>query len=60
MVTRKFILKERPSLGSVSTVMIGIRNNKRGGIGAKGRVLWVNEIRLSDIENDAVMRVMRV
>ncbi len=49
---KKIYIKGRPSLGSVSTVMIGIRNNKRGGIGAKGRVLWVNEIRLSDIEND--------
>ena len=45
-------IKGRPSLGNITTIMIGIRNNQRGGIGANGRVLWVNEIRLSEIEND--------
>lgn len=49
---KRIYIKGRPSLGNVTTIMIGIRNNQRGGIGANGRVLWVNEIRLSEIEND--------
>ncbi|WP_438265281.1 cell surface protein SprA [Chryseobacterium gilvum] len=49
---KKIFIKGRPSLGNVTTVMLGIRNTQRGGIADKGRVLWVNEIRLSEIDND--------
>ena len=49
---KRIYIKGRPSLGNVTTIMVGVRNTKRGGIGANGRVLWVNEIRLSEIEND--------
>lgn len=43
-------IKGRPSLGSITTIMIGVRSKDR--IGNSGRVVWVNEIRLSEIEND--------
>ncbi|OCK51898.1 cell surface protein SprA [Chryseobacterium sp. CBo1] len=43
-------IKGRPSLGSITTIMIGVRTKNR--IGTSGRILWVNEIRLSEIEND--------
>ncbi len=46
---KKIFIKGRPSLGSITTVMIGVRNENRGD--TKDLVLWVNEIRLSDIEN---------
>lgn len=45
-------IKGRPSLGNITTIMIGVRNLQRGDINDKGRVFWVNEIRLSEIEND--------
>ncbi|WP_426275978.1 cell surface protein SprA [Chryseobacterium sp. S-02] len=45
-------IKGRPSLGNITTIMIGVRNLPRGEINSKGRVFWVNEIRLSEIEND--------
>lgn len=44
-------IKGRPSLGNITTIMIGVRNADRSQ-GAMTRVLWVNEIRLSEIEND--------
>ncbi|WP_407403757.1 cell surface protein SprA [Chryseobacterium sp.] len=49
---KRIYIKGRPSLGNITTIMLGVRNNQRGAIGEKGRVLWVNEIRLSEIEND--------
>ncbi|SDQ28977.1 cell surface protein SprA [Chryseobacterium soldanellicola] len=51
---KKIYIKGRPSLGNVTTIMIGIRNgNDRGsGTTIEDRILWVNEIRLSEIEND--------
>jgi len=47
-------IKGRPSLGNITTIMIGVRNAPdRGNLGTSiTRVLWVNEIRLSEIEND--------
>ncbi|WP_188617474.1 T9SS outer membrane translocon Sov/SprA [Cloacibacterium rupense] len=45
---KKIYVKGRPSLGNVSTIMIGVRNNSAS---SKDVVLWVNEIRLSGIEN---------
>lgn len=41
-------VKGRPSIGNVTTMMIGVRNNSKT---AKDLILWVNEIRLSEIEN---------
>lgn len=50
---KKIYVKGRPSLGSVSTIMIGVRKDRNGGGDrSKDVVLWVNEIRLSDIENE--------
>ncbi|MGC4128527.1 MAG: cell surface protein SprA [Bergeyella sp.] len=50
----KIYVKGRPTLGNVSTIVIGVRNtsSSNSNIG-KDIVLWVNEIRLSDIENDS-------
>ncbi|WP_426483232.1 cell surface protein SprA [Chryseobacterium sp. R2ACT005] len=49
---KNIYIKGRPSLGNITTIMIGVRNaDARGGAGIT-RVLWVNEIRLSEIEND--------
>ncbi len=45
---KKIYVKGRPSLGNVTTMMIGIRNISTTG---KDLILWVNEIRLSEIEN---------
>ncbi len=47
---RKIYVKGRPSLGNVTTMMIGVRNESTTA-GSKDIVLWVNEIRLSEIEN---------
>lgn len=47
---KKIYIKGRPSLGNVTTIVLGIRNaDARNSI---DRVLWVNEMRLSEIEND--------
>lgn len=40
--------KGRPSLGNITTMVIGVRNTSNE---SKDVVLWVNEIRLSGIEN---------
>lgn len=49
---KKIYIKGRPSLGNVTTMMLGIRNAGNRGAVSIDRVLWVNEIRLSEIEND--------
>ncbi|AYZ37216.1 cell surface protein SprA [Chryseobacterium indologenes] len=52
---KKIYIKGRPSLGNVTTIVIGIRNGiARGEEYAESinRILWVNELRLSEIEND--------
>ncbi|WP_445991629.1 T9SS outer membrane translocon Sov/SprA [Kaistella polysaccharea] len=46
---RKIYIKGRPSLGNVTTIMLGVRN--KNSVVSKEVVLWVNEIRLSEIEN---------
>ena len=46
---KKIFIKGRPSLGNVTTIMLGIRN--KNTLINKEVVLWVNEIRLSEIEN---------
>lgn len=50
---KKIYVKGRPSLGNVSTIMVGVRNTSdRGNVAGPDEViLWVNEIRLSDIDN---------
>ncbi|MET3539108.1 T9SS outer membrane translocon Sov/SprA [Chryseobacterium limigenitum] len=49
---KKIYVKGRPSLGNVTSIVLGIRNaGDRTGVSID-RVLWVNEIRLSEIEND--------
>ncbi|MEG0928446.1 T9SS outer membrane translocon Sov/SprA [Chryseobacterium sp.] len=48
---KRIYIKGRPSLGNVTTIMIGIKN--AGGSRVPiNRILWVNEIRLSEIDND--------
>ena len=46
---KKIFIKGRPSLGNVTTIMLGVRN--KDAATSKDLVLWVNEIRLSGIEN---------
>ncbi|MFL9835104.1 cell surface protein SprA [Chryseobacterium sp. ST-37] len=45
-------IKGRPSLGNITTIMIGVRNIGAGRTTPNNLTLWVNEIRLSEIEND--------
>ncbi len=45
---KRIYIKGRPSLGNISSIMIGVRNTDEVN---KTLVLWVNEIRLSEIEN---------
>ncbi len=45
---KKIYVKGRPSLGNITTMMIGVRNLQSQ---SKDLILWVNEIRLSEIEN---------
>lgn len=52
---KSIYIKGRPSLGNITTIMIGVRNvgDPRVPDGSPNDVvLWVNEIRLSEIEND--------
>lgn len=49
---RGIYIKGRPSLGNITTIMIGVRNVGTGRETPNNLVLWVNEIRLSEIEND--------
>ncbi|SFM86274.1 cell surface protein SprA [Algoriella xinjiangensis] len=42
-------VKGRPTLGNVSSIMIGVRNTS--GSSDKEVLLWVNELRLSEIDN---------
>lgn len=43
-------VKGRPSLGKITSVMIGLRS--MGGASQKEVLMWVNELRLSDIDNE--------
>lgn len=51
---KKLYIKGRPSLGNITTIMIGIRNglSRTSTAASIDRIMWVNEIRLSEIEND--------
>ncbi|MBK1894133.1 T9SS outer membrane translocon Sov/SprA [Chryseobacterium paridis] len=47
---KNIYIKGRPSLGNITTIVIGIRNgDTRAAL--PDRILWVNEIRLSEIDN---------
>ena len=56
---KKIYVKGRPSIGNITTIMMGVRNTNPSGAGPakvfranpKDLILWVNEIRLSEIEN---------
>ena len=43
-------VKGRPSLGNISTIMIGVRNS--GTTEIRDAIVWVNELRLSEIDNE--------
>ncbi|MDO5655115.1 MAG: cell surface protein SprA [Flavobacteriaceae bacterium] len=43
-------VKGRPSLGNISTIMIGVRNS--GNTEVQNAIVWVNELRLSEIDNE--------
>lgn len=45
-------IKGRPSLGNITTIMIGVRNIGTSRETPNNVTLWVNEIRLSEIDND--------
>ncbi len=47
---KQIYVRGRPSLGNITTIMFGVRNKE--SVVAKDLVLWVNEIRLSEIENE--------
>lgn len=49
---KNIYIKGRPSLGNITTIMIGVRNADPRTNSTITRVFWVNEIRLSEIEND--------
>jgi len=46
---KRVYVKGRPTLGNVSSLMIGVRNT--AGASDKEVLLWVNELRLSEIDN---------
>ncbi|MRI62536.1 cell surface protein SprA [Ornithobacterium rhinotracheale] len=43
-------VKGKPSLGNISTIMIGVRNT--GNTNVEDAVVWVNELRLSGVKNE--------
>lgn len=48
---KKIYVKGRPSLGNIETLVMGVRKTPGGSTRSKSVVLWVNEIRLSEIDN---------
>ncbi|MXV37509.1 cell surface protein SprA [Flavobacteriaceae bacterium Ap0902] len=47
---RMIYVKGRPSLGNISTMMIGVRNT--GNTEINDAIVWVNELRLSEVSNE--------
>ena len=43
-------IKGKPSLGSISSLMIGVRNT--GSFNVKNAIVWINELRLAEIDNE--------
>lgn len=50
-IHKKIYVKGRPSLANISTIMVGVRNKDLNSEAAKEIILWVNEMRLSGVEN---------
>lgn len=48
---KKIYVKGRPSLGNITTVVMGVRNEDPSGV-SKDIKLWVNELRSSGTENE--------
>jgi len=46
---KEIYVKGRPSLANISTIMVGVRNKDVAN--GKEVILWINEIRLSGVEN---------
>jgi cell surface protein SprA len=46
---RTIYVKGRPSIGNITSIMMGARNNEQGT--EKNLILWLNELRLSGIDN---------
>lgn len=49
---QKISLKGNPSLSNVKMIMIGVRNTKRQTVEQLSGEIWVNELRLSGLEED--------
>ncbi len=47
---KKIFVKGRPSIGNITTIMMGVRNDLARS--PKNVVLWINELRSSDIKNE--------
>ena len=47
---KKIYVKGRPSIGNISTIVLGVRNQDASSV-SKDILLWVNEIRASGIKN---------
>lgn len=45
-------VKGRPSVGNVTSIMMGVRNTDPSRSVIKNLILWVNELRLTDISNE--------
>ncbi|MCB9201640.1 MAG: cell surface protein SprA [Flavobacteriales bacterium] len=45
---KKIFVKGRPSIGNVTSVMMGVRNT---GSSSKNLILWINELRLGEINS---------
>ncbi len=50
---KKVIVKGRPSLGQITTLMIGVRNTSPIAGDSKNIIIWVNELRLAGIDNES-------
>ena len=52
-LNHKVRVKGKPTLGNVKNIVIGIRNPQgESSKGARSAVVWVNELRLSDVDNN--------
>ncbi len=49
---KKVIIRGRPSMGSITTMMVGLRNTSPIQGDSKDVILWVNELRLYGMDNE--------
>ena len=49
---KRIYVKGRPTLGNITTIMLGVRANSARVGGPKDVVLWMNELRLSEVDNE--------